>query len=425
MLYLSVCLHTCQISSIDKMLGLPYNQRIDCLANLTKLTEEKMTSIKMIGKCIDQPMVIAKFSKAVTPILIGGAALTTYHDVRKQKNKDQKKKTLIKNLCTWGGTITAALIATKGLKPIEITGKLKLKPIEISGKFIFNGINGLSNKVNLKRVTQEQTNAISEFLSTNKISAESAKILEKMKTKIANPKDIATLSEEFHTNTAGLKLIDRLIPNPKNISSKEIFGEIRRLSLMGLVPVIGGISGGIVGDKLTEKNWKEKVPNKIKEGTYQYLANIFLCNVGAGAALGIMEKLNIRSKGKRAAGMIAGIITTGVVGGSAIANVISKKLIDPILGKRGKKEGSLYCERKPEALDIGLHVDDVATVAVMSGLKWIEPALPILYSISGYRAGIGYRNGSNDKEQYNNSKYAFMTLPAPNNLEKPSFKYFS
>jgi hypothetical protein len=42
---------------------------------------------------------------------------------------------------------------------------------------------------------------------------------------------------------------------------------------------------------------------------------------------------------------------------------------------------------------MGLHLDDVATVAVMSGLKWIEPALPILYSISGYRAGIGYRNG--------------------------------
>jgi len=44
-------------------------------------------------------------------------------------------------------------------------------------------------------------------------------------------------------------------------------------------------------------------------------------------------------------------------------------------------------------IDVSLHVDDVATVAVLSGLKWIEPALPILYSISGYRAGIGYRNG--------------------------------
>ena len=57
-----------------------------------------------------------------------------------------------------------------------------------------------------------------------------------------------------------------------------------------------------------------------------------------------------------------------------------------------KNSKNLYGERKPEALDIGLHTDDIATVAVMSGLKWIEPALPIMYAISGFRAGIGYRN---------------------------------
>ncbi len=84
-----------------------------------------------------------------------------------------------------------------------------------------------------------------------------------------------------------------------------------------------------------------------------------------------------------------------IVGGSAIANYISQKCIDPLLdGKKCNKEGKgLYSERKPEALDVGLHLDDVATVAVMSGLSWIEPALPMLYSISGFRAGIGYRNG--------------------------------
>ena len=42
--------------------------------------------------------------------------------------------------------------------------------------------------------------------------------------------------------------------------------------------------------------------------------------------------------------------------------------------------------------DLGMHTDDIATVAVLSGLKWIEPSLPILYSISGYKSGIGYRN---------------------------------
>jgi hypothetical protein len=114
--------------------------------------------------------------------------------------------------------------------------------------------------------------------------------------------------------------------------------------------------------------------------------------------------MNIKSKAARAIGMVAGIIATGIVGGSAIANYIGKKCIDPLLDDENCKKDSekLYSERKPEALDVGLHLDDVATVAVMSGLKWIEPALPMLYSISGFRAGIGYRNGNGHHHHHGN-----------------------
>ena len=110
-----------------------------------------------------------------------------------------------------------------------------------------------------------------------------------------------------------------------------------------------------------------------------------MCNIGAGLALGILEKLNISSKVARAVGMTFGIILTGVLGGSKIANFISQKIISPVI----KTETS---ERKPEVLDLCLHTDDIATVSLLSGLKWIEPALPILYSVSGYKAGSGYRN---------------------------------
>ena len=83
--------------------------------------------------------------------------------------------------------------------------------------------------------------------------------------------------------------------------------------------------------------------------------------------------------------MTSGIILTGVLGGSKVANFVSQKIIAPLTGAKQK-------ERKPEALDVCLHTDDIATVSLLSGLKWIEPALPILYSVSGYKAGIGYRN---------------------------------
>ena len=92
--------------------------------------------------------------------------------------------------------------------------------------------------------------------------------------------------------------------------------------------------------------------------------------------------------------MVGGILLTGVIGGSVMANYIGNKLINPIISKDKKEE-----KRTPELLDLSLHTDDIATVSLLSGLKWIEPSLPILYSISGYRAGIGYRNNKEDSDK--------------------------
>ena len=62
-----------------------------------------------------------------------------------------------------------------------------------------------------------------------------------------------------------------------------------------------------------------------------------MCNIGAGAALAILEKANIRSKAARCVGMVSGILLTGVIGGSAIANFIGNKFINPVILKSKKK----------------------------------------------------------------------------------------
>lgn len=343
-----------------------------------------MNNIMAVGKFLDQPRLVGKFSQSVPTILaIGGGLEVSKHLKETQKNK--RKDEFIKSTFTLAGTMGTALVATRGMKPRKI------------GKFLIKGFNGLSKKIDLKELSNKNTTLVNDFLKGNKVSEKTQEILEKSKTKILKLKEVKTIFSELSEKKNGKEFLNKLIPEPENISSHQIFSEIKRLSIMGLVPVLGGIIGGTVADKVTDKKWKEKVPNKIKEGTYQYLANIFLCNVGAGLALGALEKAKITSKSARAIGMTTGIVTTGIIGGSAIANFISKKCIDPLLGKKNKSE-KLYSERKPEMLDIGLHTDDIATVAVLSGLKWIEPALPVLYSISGYRAGIGYRNGK-EKEK--------------------------
>ena len=204
------------------------------------------------------------------------------------------------------------------------------------------------------------------------------------------------LINQLPLSPARKELFGVILPEKKNLNSKEIFSEVKRLSLLGLVPIVGGVAGGIIADKVTNSGNKKGTANKIKEGIYQYLANIFLCNIGAGGALYIFEKLEKNKKIKPLGAMgklgviFGGITTTGIIGGSYIANYISKKVIDPMFGQ--KNNGKLYGERKPEALDIALHSDDIATAGILSGFKWIEPTLPFLYFISGYRAGIGYRN---------------------------------
>lgn len=368
-----------------------------------------MNSLTVLGKYLDQPRLIGKFSRAVPSILVAGGGLYTYQHL-KNTPKEEKKKELLKSVIVLAATISSALVAPKAA--LKITQKLSKAHAHKHIEHVEHACEHLCEhnhhehehgiQQSLKEIEKHTTHIVDEFLEENKVSDSVKAILEKTKKNVLSRKEIKTLYQELENNPNAKEFLSGehgLIPDPENIDSSHIFGEIGRISIIGLFPVLGGILGGIGADKLTEKNWKERIPNKIKEGSYQYLANIFLCNIGAGSALYAMEKAKITTKAPRAIAMISGILFTGLILGSAVANLIGKTCIDPLLShnhghkKKNQDKLDLYSERKPEILDVSLHIDDVATVAVMSGLKWIEPALPILYSISGYRAGIGYRNG--------------------------------
>lgn len=318
-----------------------------------------MIKVSSFGKFLDQPLLTTKLNKQIPAVLTAGSAVFIANEMRNAKPED-RKKTGLKLAIILGTTVLSAIQAPK----------------------IANFITKKKPSKTLKELIEYNSQTVDEILSKNNLSKEVQGLLEKGKTKILSLKEVDILH-----NNLKKEHFDKLIPPPENVTSKDIFREIGWLSIFGAVPVAGGIAGGIAADKLTEKNWKGRVSNKIKEGVYQYLANIFLCNVGAGIALGILEKCNIKSKTARCVGMVGGILATGVIGGSAMANYISNKFLS-----REKKD-----IRTPEMLDLGLHTDDIATVSLLSGLKWIEPSLPVLYAISGYRAGIGYRNSDKHK----------------------------
>lgn len=328
-----------------------------------------MSNIKAIGKFLDQPLLISKLNKQMPKIMIAGASLlfakNTYDSFKTNKDKNNARKETIKN-----GIILSSVIASSIMAP-KIAGKItKRNPIK-----------------HVEAIKKINSDLIEDYIQKNKPKENIKTILTKAKEKILPINDIKKLLENL-TTREDKKFFNKLIPSPENIKAKDIFSEIGYLSIYGAIPVLGGITGGISADIITkEKDYKKNIPNKLHEGLYQYLANIFMCNIGAGASLAILEKMNIKSKPARAIGMTTGIIATGVLGGSKIANLVSGKIINPILSPKEKLK-----ERKPEALDMCLHTDDIATVSLLSGLKWIEPSLPILYSVSGYKAATGYRN---------------------------------
>lgn len=325
-----------------------------------------MIKFSTIGKYLDQPLLTAKINKQIPTVLTLASTAFLAKEIYETPKENKKKKGLQLGIILTATTLSA-------INASRIASFLTKRPMSKT----------------IKQISTENEKTISEIISENTLNKDVIMILNKAKNKILSINNVDILNKNLSR-----KDLNKLIPDPENITSKDIFREIGWLSIFGAIPVAGGIAGGIVADKTTETHWKNKVSNKIKEGVYQYLANIFMCNIGAGISLGLLEKMNIRSKSARCIGMVSGIILTGVVGGSAIANYISNKFVNPLLSKSTQKE-----TRTPELLDIGLHTDDIATVSLLSGLKWIEPSLPLLYAISGYRAGIGYRNNKNSSEK--------------------------
>ena len=341
-----------------------------------------------VAKYIDQPALLSKLHSAMPPVLagtgIGVWGYETFHKKHHHKHSQNcsKPQQAFKNAVTIASALTASYVGARGLK--------------MNGKTVFKG---LLEYTPLDKVLKNQSKIIDEFLAEGKLQDDIlVKTLKNAKNRMFSLKEIETITERMPKSKSAKEFMEKLLPSPENLDSKEIFSEIKRLSLIGLIPVAGGVAGGILSDFITNTQSRKSTANKVKEGVYQYLANIFLCNVGAGAALYASEKM-VNAKMikpltpvKKLAVIFSGITATGIVGGSMIANYLSKKLIDPLFGKKHHHKEHIYSERKPEPLDIALHADDIATAGVLSGFKWIEPALPVMYFISGYRAGIGYRN---------------------------------
>ena len=337
-------------------------------------------NISTLGKFLDQPLLSNALSRKMPHILIGSAIAYGIKDTYSHEKKD-RKESAIKNAIILGSIVAASIFTAKKVK---IKGE---NLIEFTPK---------------NQILKKQNKAIDEFLKVNTdILPSCLNILNKARSKMLSLRDTNTLLNDIKNNKQAKELVATLFSEKENITSGKILQEISKLSIMGFVPVLSGVMGGLAADKACGNLTKEKATNKVKEGIYQFIANIFLCNVGAGTFLFAAEKLNkagvIKNLTpiKKTLAILSGILAVGVLGGSKIANFLGNNFINPVINKCTKtKNPQDKEERKPEVLDVALHTDDIATAGVLSGVKWIEPLLPVMYLVSGYRAAIGYRNNN-------------------------------
>ncbi len=192
-----------------------------------------MNSLKVLGKYLDQPRLVKRFSQAVPFVMVAGGGFYAYNHVKKTP-EFEKKKELTKSIAVLTGTIGSAIVAPK------IASKL---------------FKGQHCHGHCHHHHHDAAEMIGDFLKNNKVTQKTAQILEKAKTKVLRPKEIKQIFGDLEHTAKGKEFLSSehgLIPDPENIDSKHIFGEIGRLSVFGLIPVLGGIAGGVAGDIASE-----------------------------------------------------------------------------------------------------------------------------------------------------------------------------
>jgi hypothetical protein len=179
-------------------------------------------------------------------------------------------------------------------------------------------------------------------------------------------------------------------------TAKEFMSEAAApFMLVGGASVASGVVGGLIANKLNHEAPKKDM-DVVKEGIFQYVANIVMCGMGAGLGLLVANAAGFTKQerpllrfGTIVAGLAAGIAT-----GAAIANPLCN-VIERALPTGSPKEQTTTPNKKGRTLewqDAILHVDDIPTAFSVAGVQALKPLLPAFFIPSGLKAAVGYRN---------------------------------
>ena len=382
-------------------------------------------SIKSLCHWAEHPNTIrAVEKKLIAPIGLAGMGALAAADTWKAQPQD-KRNVLVRDALVLGATAAGTWVAARGLG-VKNAGKLLkdglMKYDEHEGReelaeTLEHAIKFLKEKGYSKQITDLAKSLEDKSASAGTIRKGYKNLINGMKTELETKKN---LTGEQLQKTWKAHVGDLFPEGPGEEFSEEVKKALSFFTVGG-ISVLSGLAGGLAANKINKVQDPDATVNMIKEGIFQFVANIALCAVGAGAALAVVdgkwggvakptaEKFTAwlnRHPAKKLirTGIIGSGLSIGIFGGSHLANWLGRNYVNPFFDKlQGKPDARLTGElptdgkRKIEWSDWILHLDDLPTAMALAGVKIVEPFIPLFFAFSGYRTGIGYRNDESAK----------------------------
>lgn len=353
--------------------------------------------LKSFGHYIEQPRVIQSAWKASKYAALAGGAAVIGWDVAKAE-PHEKKKTFIRDAFVLGATGIGTALAARFL--MKKPGVIKSAFKELSGKYsddiaklikkegktpeelekLFKTIphDDLEKLYGGKLVHEWEGHVLAPYLKAKAAHPELASLLGKHKTR----QEFAELMEKMGEEEFNKYFIDE---------HSHGFGEMLSFFTVGGASIISGFLGGLAAKKINNEP-DGKTVAMIKEGIFQFIANIAMCAVGASVGLGVSKAVFKPSQKLARFGTVGLGLMAGITGGGAIANYVGNRWVNPFFDKLEGKAPNSTEKRKVEFWDAILHLDDLPTALALAGVEVMKPFIPLFFAFSGYRTGIGYRN---------------------------------
>lgn len=165
----------------------------------------------------------------------------------------------------------------------------------------------------------------------------------------------------------------------------------------GGVSIASGIGSGLLANHLFNAP-KSKDVDVVKEGVFQFVANVGMCALGAASGMGVANLFGL-SKFKAPIPRFLTIssgLAGGIVLGAKSAKGLSERLVEPVAKRIWGDEADSEKGRNINAADLALHMDDVPMAMALAGLNILKAFIPMFFFLSGVKAAEGYRNEDTD-----------------------------